>query len=72
MTGQQNGRLTIPIRLTDIPIGERFRAARIAAKQYPDDKEALIHAAAFPSTTIYWVAYDARDTVAELTGKKAA
>lgn len=51
-------RRTMPVKLTEIPLGVRLVAARQACEQEPDDalKLDIIDAALDPSDTIYWVA----------------
>lgn len=46
-----------PVRLTDIPVDVRCRAAQQAAKTCKDGEEAqaLLAAALMPSETVYWV-----------------
>lgn len=53
-----DGRRTVPVRLTEIPIGVRLVAARQACEIEEDDgmKLDIIDAALDPSDTIYWVA----------------
>lgn len=51
----------IPVRLTDIPIDERCRAAQVASRQARDEQEtmSLLAAALDPSERVYWVRADA-------------
>lgn len=53
-----DGRRTVPVRLTEIPLGVRLVAARQACQDERDDavKLEILDAALDPSDTIYWVA----------------
>lgn len=50
-----------PVRLTDIPVDQRIRAALHCARyaHTPDDAEELLAAALSPSQTVYYVTPDA-------------
>lgn len=46
-----------PVRLTDLPLDVRYRAAVLAAKHAdPEEAKALLAAAITPSATVYYVA----------------
>lgn len=51
-------RRCIPVRLTDVPVDVRLGAARQVSANELDhgEKLALLHAALFPSDTVYFVA----------------
>ena len=52
-----DGRRTIPVRLTEIPLDLRLDAARaVCAIEAPADRPAILAAALFPSDDIHWVA----------------
>lgn len=47
-----------PVRLTDVPEQQRLTAARIAvrAEWDPQERQAILFAALFPSDTVYFIA----------------
>lgn len=51
---------TLPVCLRDINPSVRVRAAREWAKREPGDATGVLHAALFPSATVYWVRPAAR------------
>lgn len=54
-------RRRLPVRLTEIRCEERAAAARHAIRHGAGDPLELLHAALFPSDTVYWVALSARE-----------
>jgi hypothetical protein len=59
LTSSESDRRRIrPVRLCDIDLDRRLRAAREVSQEERDDqaKLELLHAALFPSDTVYWVA----------------
>jgi hypothetical protein len=55
-------RLTLPVRLCDLPLDVRLAGAREAARSWRDplDRAEILLAALTPSTTVYWLAESAR------------
>ncbi|MCK9628494.1 MAG: hypothetical protein M0R37_07880 [Bacteroidales bacterium] len=50
-----------PVQLSDVPLEDRKRAARMLAEQEidPADRELLMLAAEFPSSQVYYIVEDA-------------
>lgn len=58
MLTRRSDRRHVPVRLCDIPAEIRMSAAQKACRREPDpqEREAIVTAAVFPSDTVYYIA----------------
>jgi hypothetical protein len=57
MRAEDDPRRCIPVKLTSIPLDERLKAAhRIMHSEPPEEMQAILAAALWPSDETYWIA----------------